>query len=93
MKTLTVSEARPKLGAWLEKALRGEDIGLVWEGKIVALRPVEVYSEDYALMEYGVNGKQAGRALRAAEREIKQDRRKGKVKRYTGNLRDALRAD
>ena len=93
MKTLTVSEARPKLGAWLEKALRGEDIGLVWEGKIVALRPVEVYSEDYALMEYGVNGKQTARSLRAAEQEIKQDRRKGKVKKYTGSLRDALRED
>ena len=93
MKTLTVSEARPKLGAWLEKALRGEDIGLVWEGKIIALRPVEVYSEDYALMEYGVNRKQTARSLRAAEQEIKQDRRKGKVKQYTGSLRDALRED
>jgi hypothetical protein len=93
VKTLTVSEARPKLGAWLEKALRGEDIGLVWEGKIVALRPVEVYSEDYALRDYGVSGKQAGRALRAAKGEIKQARRKGKMKQYSGNLRAALRED
>ena len=93
MKTLTVSQARPKLGSWLQKALRGADIGLVWEGKIIALRPVEVYSEDYVLMEYGVGSKQADQTLRAAEREIKQARRIGKMKRYPGNLRATLRED
>lgn len=91
MTTLTVSEARPKLGAWLEKALQGEDIGLVWDGKIIALRPVEVYSEDYLLMQYGASTKQTAAALRKAERDIKRARRQGKMKRYTGNLRADLR--
>ena len=54
MKTLTATQARQNLGSWLVKALRGEDIGIVWEGRVVALRPVEIYSEDYALQEYGV---------------------------------------
>lgn len=93
MKTLSVSEARPKLGAWLDKALRGEDIGLVWQGRIVALRPVEVYSEDYVLMEYGVSKEVADKAFRAAEEEIRQDQRKGRLKPYTGDLRAALRED
>ena len=54
MKTLTATQARQNLGSWLTRALRGEDIGIVCEGKVVALRPVEVYSEDYALQEYGL---------------------------------------
>ncbi len=54
MKTLTATEARQNIGNWLSRAIKGEDIGIVYEGKVVALRPVEVYSEDYAMMEYGV---------------------------------------
>ncbi len=55
MKTLTISKARQNLGAWMGKALKGEDIGIIHPtGRIVALRPVEVYSDDnYALTEYG----------------------------------------
>ena len=44
------------VGYWLvalKKATQGDDIGFVVEGKIVALRPVEVFSGDYALQEYG----------------------------------------
>ena len=54
MKTLTATKARQNLGSWLARAIRGEDIGILFDGKVVALRPVQVYSEDYALMEYGV---------------------------------------
>lgn len=54
MKTLTVTAARQNLGAWLKKTLKGEDIGVMIDGAIVAFRPVKVYSEDYALQEYGV---------------------------------------
>ena len=50
MKTLSATKARQNLGEWIDRAIRGEDIGIVHSasGKIVALRPVEVYSEDYA---------------------------------------------
>jgi len=42
MLTLTPTDARSNLSALLRKALKGEDIGIVVDGKIVALRPVEV---------------------------------------------------
>src|SRR6478752_7105799 len=56
MKTMTATQARQKLGTVLSRVLNGEDIGIVHSGsgKIIALRPVEVYSEDYTLMEYGI---------------------------------------
>ena len=44
MKTLTITEGRGRLGYWLKKATQGEDIGFVVDGKVVALRPVEVHS-------------------------------------------------
>jgi hypothetical protein len=44
MKTLTITEGRGRLGYWLKMATLGEDVGFVFEGKIVALRPVGVTS-------------------------------------------------
>jgi hypothetical protein len=38
-----------------EKATEGEDVRFVFNGKIIALRPVEVTSTDYALQEYGLS--------------------------------------
>jgi len=55
MKTLTVTAARQNLGAWLKRTLRGEDVGVMIDGAIVAFRPVKIYSEDYAEHEYGTN--------------------------------------
>jgi hypothetical protein len=83
MKTLTVTKARSKLGDLLLRAIRGEDIGLVHSasGKIVALRPVEVYSEDYALMEYGLSNKELDRAAKKVDAEIEKARKSGKLKR------------
>jgi len=49
MKTLAITPARQKLGYWRKRALAGEDIGIVVDGRIVGLRPVEVISSDYAL--------------------------------------------
>lgn len=62
MKTLTATQARQNLGAWLQKAIRGEDIGTLCDGEVVALRPVKVYSEDYALQEYGLTAAKLARA-------------------------------
>ncbi len=47
----------------MKRALAGEDIGIVYSatGQIVALRPVEVYSDDYAFREYGFTEKQMER--------------------------------
>jgi antitoxin (DNA-binding transcriptional repressor) of toxin-antitoxin stability system len=48
MTTITITKARANLSEWLEKAKRGEDIGIVSGDQIVALRPVTVSSDDYA---------------------------------------------
>ena len=47
----------------MKRALAGEDIGIVSSatGQIVALRPVRVYSDDYAFREYGFTEKQMER--------------------------------
>ena len=62
MKTLTATQMRPKMASWLDRALAGEDVGVTWKGRIIALRPVDVYSEDYVLKEYGVTAPEMKRA-------------------------------
>ncbi len=74
MKTLSATEARQNIGNWLSRALKGEDIGIVYEGKIVALRPVEVYSEDYAMMEYGVTAQELKRFDKKMLKQLKVEK-------------------
>ena len=83
MKTLTATKARQALGDLLSRALKGEDIGIVHgaTGRIVALRPVEVYSEDYALMEYGLGNEELERSAKRVDAEIGKARKSGKLKR------------
>ncbi len=86
MKTLSVTEGRQNLGAWLKRALHGDDVGFVVDGRVVALRPVEVHSEDYALHEYAVSEKQAERARQAVRTEVRKARAAGQMKPFTGKL-------
>ena len=60
---------------------RAKDIGIVHSGsgRIIALRPVEVYSEDYALVEYGL----AAEEMRRAEENILRKLKREKAKRWT----------
>jgi hypothetical protein len=88
MKTLTITEGRGRLGYWLKKATQGEDVGFVFEGKIVALRPVEVSSNDYALQEYGLMPKEIARAEKRIEAEIKSGRKRGEITPFTGGTDD-----
>ena len=76
MKTMTATKARQSLGTLLSRVLEGEDIGIIHSGtgKIIALRPVEVYSDDYALMEYGVSDQEMKRAVRNITRKAKSER-------------------
>src|SRR5205807_1065387 len=82
MKTMTATEARQSLGTILSRVLQGEDIGIVHSGtgKIVALRPVQVYSEDYAMSEYGITPKAKKRAEKRILSEIKEEGKAGKLK-------------
>jgi hypothetical protein len=91
MKTLTITEGRGRLGYWLKQAAQGEDIGFMFEGKVVALRPVEVVSTDYALQEYGLTDREMAKAAPRIRRGIASERRNGTLKTFTGKLSD-LRA-
>jgi antitoxin (DNA-binding transcriptional repressor) of toxin-antitoxin stability system len=46
MKTVTVTEAKKHLGAYLKEAIEGANVGIVCGAQIVALRPVEITSID-----------------------------------------------
>lgn len=82
---MTATEARQRLGTILSRVLQGEDIGIVHSGsgKIIALRPVEVYSEDYALIEYGLMDKELKRAVH----NIKKQARDEKTTRWDGTAK------
>jgi antitoxin (DNA-binding transcriptional repressor) of toxin-antitoxin stability system len=86
MKTLSITEGRQNLGRWLKRALRGEDVGFLVDGQVVALRPVEVHSEDYVLQEYGVSEAQAERAFKAVKADVKSAKTSGHSKPFTGKL-------
>jgi hypothetical protein len=88
MKTLTITEGRGRLGYWLKKATEGADIGFVFEGKIIALRPVEVISNDYALQEYGLTPAEMAKAEKRIKAEIKASRKRGELTRFTGGTDD-----
>ncbi len=90
MTTLTITKARANLSAILEKAKRGEDIGIVSGDQIVALRPVTVSSDDYAWREYGVTPAEMGRFEKRMERKILAERKRGKIKRFSGSLEKDL---
>ena len=90
MTTLTITQARANLSALLEKAKRGEDIGIVSGDQIVALRPVTVSSDDYAWREYGVTPAELERFGKRIERKISAERKGGKIKRFSGDLEKDL---
>ena len=90
MTTLTITKARANLSELLEKAKKGDDIGIVSGDQIIALRPVTVSSDDYAWREYGVTPAELRRFEKRAEREIARELKRGALKRFSGNLEKDL---
>ncbi len=88
MKTSAVTAARQKLGYWLKRALDGEDIGIVMNGEVIGLRPVEVISADYAVREYGLDQNEAGVAAKRIAEEARKARRRGETRKFTGSADD-----
>ncbi len=84
-----MTAARQNLGSWLKKTLQGEDIGVMIDGAIVAFRPVKVYSEDYAALEYGATPEELDEFVQRAGRELEADRKAGRLKPFTGKLKRA----
>lgn len=86
MTTLTPTSARMNLSNLLRRALKGDDIGIVLDGKIIALRPVEVESMDYAMREYGVTASEAAVFERKIHGKIEKGRKAGKLHKFTGDI-------
>jgi antitoxin (DNA-binding transcriptional repressor) of toxin-antitoxin stability system len=86
MQTLTPAKARQNLTSLLTRALKGEDIGILWDGEVVALRPTKVYSEDYAMLEYGVTQTELKRAVKNIKRLSKNE----KAQRWDGTAKGLL---
>jgi hypothetical protein len=85
---MSATAARQRLGTLLSRVLEGEDIGIVHSGsgRIIALRPVEVYSEDYALLEYGLTNDE----LTSSVRKITHRAKREKTRKWDGTAK-ALR--
>lgn len=84
MKTMTVTAARKQLGTLLGRVLKGEDIGIVHSatGSIIVLRPASLYSDDYALMEYGLTQKELEKSFKKVSAEIAREARGGRLKKF-----------
>lgn len=91
MKTLTITDAKKNLGRWLMAAARGEDIGIICGGDIVALRKVNVESTDYAQREYGATPEQVAVLEKATEQRYRRLKRSKKLTSITAqDLRKML---
>src|ERR1017187_1865885 len=90
MKTLSVTDARQNLTRWLQAAMAGEDVGILCGNQVVALRPVQVYSEDYALQEYGLAKKELTRAAKRMDAELAADKKR-RLRRYQAGRLHRLR--
>jgi len=86
VKTLSPTQARSNLSSLLKRAANGEDIGILHGDQVIALRPVTVHSDDYALREYGVTEKELDHFVKRMNRRIADERKKGTIKKYSGDL-------
>ena len=86
MTTLSPTRARSNLSSLLKRAANGEDIGILHGDQVIALRPVTVHSDDYALREYGVAEKELDRFVRRSDQQIRRERKSGKMKVFSGDL-------
>jgi antitoxin (DNA-binding transcriptional repressor) of toxin-antitoxin stability system len=90
MLTLTPTAARGNLSELLRRALKGDDIGIVVDGKIVALRPVAVESMDYATREYGASAMELNQFEQRTHAQIEKARKEGKLHDFTGDIEALL---
>ena len=79
MKTLTVTDARQKLGYWLKRAEKGEEIGVIFGASVFALRKVPIQVADYMETEYGLTKEEADQAIERLRNESARDRATGRL--------------
>ena len=86
MKTLTITNARQNLGAWLARAAKGEEIGIISGAQVIALRPVNIHAADYAEQEYRLTKAELARAAKKIHEEIDA----AETFEFTGDIRTAV---
>ncbi len=86
MTTLSPTQARSNLSSLLKRAAKGEDIGILHGDQVIALRPVTVHSDDYALQEYGVTEVELDAFVRRTKKRIARHRKAGKMTKFTGDI-------
>ncbi len=86
MLTLTPTAARGNFSSLLRRALKGEDIGIVVDGRMVALRPATVESTDYAQREYGATAAELDHFKKRSHAQIEKARKKGQLREFTGDV-------
>ena len=86
MKTLTITNARQNLGAWLARAAKGEEIGVICGAQVIALRPVNIHAADYAEQEYRLTKIELARAAKKIHEEIDA----AETVAFTGDIRAAI---
>jgi len=91
MTTLSPTKARSNLTAWLKKAAAGEDIGILFGDQVIALRPVQVESTDYAWTEYGVTKREMKQFAARTDAKIKKNREAGNYRVYNGDIEALLK--
>jgi hypothetical protein len=91
MTTLSPTQARSNLTSWLKKASEGKDIGILFGNQVIALRPVEVESTDYAEKEYGVTKAELKRATKYLHEKGEKNRKAGHYKVYNGDIEALLK--
>src|SRR3954468_4207693 len=78
VKKVSGPEASRDLGGVLARALKGEEIGIECEGRIVALRPVENFED--ATAEYGLKADEVERAFKSVSKQVESERAAGKLR-------------
>lgn len=86
MTTLSPTQARTNLSSLLKRAAKGEDIGILHGDQVIALRPVTVHSDDYALQEYGVTEAEIDAFVRRTKQRIARHRKAGKMIPFSGDI-------
>jgi antitoxin (DNA-binding transcriptional repressor) of toxin-antitoxin stability system len=90
METMAAAKARANLSALLRKALDGQEIGIVCNGRIVALRPVEVTATDYAGAEYGITGTGIQKIAANLHAKAKSAFKTRKARSFDGDIEKAI---
>ena len=86
MTTLSPTQARTNLSSLLKRAAKGEDIGILHGDQVIALRPVTVTSDDYALQEYGVTEAELDPFAKRTKQRIARHRKAGRMTIFSGDI-------